>query len=71
MFESLESRRLMSVNLPEGAIHVAAGDVNGDGRAELAVGSANGGIWKTNGYTKAPAQPPTMTQGIIAVLIAL
>jgi hypothetical protein len=54
-----------------GGVSVAAGDVNGDGRADATgntyyVGSANGGVWKTTNATQ-PA-PGGQTQ-IIAVLI--
>jgi hypothetical protein len=69
MFESLECRTLMSA----GGVSVAAGDVNGDGRADttgntIYVGSANGGVWKTSNFDQ-PARTGGAQQ-IIAVLKA-
>ena len=71
MFESLESRSLMSATLPTAGVHVAAGDVNGDVHAQVMVGSANGGVWKTTNFANSATPSPTMTQGIIGVLIGL
>jgi hypothetical protein len=68
MIETLERRSLMSAGT--GGVFVAAGDVNGDGRADQSsgntyyVGSANGGVWKTTNMTD-----PRASNQIIGVLI--
>jgi hypothetical protein len=71
MIESLESRSMMSATLPTASLYVAAGDVSGDVHAESMVGSANGGVWKTTNFANATPPSPTLTHGIIGVLIGL